>query len=102
MANSVPPSGEWVVDSGLVLPAALVEGDQPASPVTAAITEQIVQKFEQEIINASTTLPNGENEITDEAWSQAKANADDLYKIMYGDAAFSQRGMKAAVEATAP
>ena len=82
----------WEVDEELPLPLVLAESETNQTTPLRNANESIIQQFETNIGLAS----NSEVEVTIETWMDAKAKADALYKILYGDAAYNQRGIQAA------
>lgn len=84
----------------LPLPAVFVAPSSPSPlpPPVAAKQEEIAQVFLDEILSNSNPTEEGDAEISDDSWHSAKASADHLFKILYGDAAYNQRSLQATLQ----
>lgn len=99
---SVSPDAEAETETielpaDLPLPVALVvpSSSSPLPPPVAAKQEEIAQAFLEEVLSNSAETEEGDAEISDDSWRAAKASADHLFKILYGDAAYNQRSIQA-------
>ena len=92
---------ELELGPGVRLPVAMLDHDAPLTAQEATAKENLVHVFSNEI---SASLAETGADITDERiaakiYARAQHRADAQYKVLFGDAAYNQAGMRAAMEA---
>lgn len=89
----------WELPPGVKAPAAFYETGENGNPATMAANEQIAQSFEEEVLSESSSTSEGETETSSGNWNAAVKRADELYRTLFGDAAYNSRGLQSAADA---
>lgn len=89
------------LDRGVQLPAAMVQTGDPMTPAQAAAKQQITDSFARAINNAAANSA-GDPSAVPSAWSQAQADANARYHLLYGDTAYNRASVAAGIEAVSP
>jgi hypothetical protein len=89
------------VEPGVPVPAALLEPEVGSqSPTVAAAQQQIADSFVQEVDNAlgQPESPAGAAAVN-ESYYDSLTRANELYRALYGDQAYTNKTMQATLEA---
>lgn len=89
----------WELPPGVKAPAAFYETGENGNPATVAANEQIAQSFEEEVLSESSSTSEGNTETSSGKWNAAVKRADELYRTLFGDAAYNSRGLQSAADA---
>lgn len=90
--NNPPGGGIIPVPAGARVPIAALDPIENRPPPQRAALERILDDFQNEVAGA-TGAESGP------AWEQARRRADERYRILYGNDAYNQLTMQAALEA---
>lgn len=82
------------VPFGAVVPAAVVDNAENRSPQQQAVLNKILTDFQSDV-----AAPASGSQSRLDTWNQARSRADEQYRVIFGDAAYNQMTMKAALDA---
>ncbi|MFM7181162.1 MAG: hypothetical protein ACKO2G_06825 [Verrucomicrobiales bacterium] len=84
---------------GVQLPAILVDETPGRTPQIQEAKENLARSFEKELTEALVSIPAGEEKQLARAYHQARKRSDELYRALFGDAAYNNLGIRKATEA---
>lgn len=100
--SSVSPSAHPPVvelEPGVPIPAALVEPQGQLPPAAEAARQQVADSFVEDV-EESVSAPGleGDDVGARKKYDEAVSRSNEQYRALYGDAAYNQQGIRAAME----
>jgi hypothetical protein len=97
----IPAVIDVTLPAGARLPAALLESDQPLSSSQAAALDAVAGDFLREVTSPSASQSSRDH-APGQAWFDATMQANQRYRLLFGDQAANLEEVRAAREALSP